>query len=242
MTGIAKGNTGGEVQLSSAILFYSGTKGDQFATVHPVSHDPRTSRPLIGAGRPLDRNALLETLRNLDRNAAPKADFLPPIVLAVSPDAVLWWCAPASRRVFFDCREFGKRNAVVWHPGLVFRAAASGFSVFALKDPGRPVPGSELFEPPYFNTWDKGQICIGSAHVPRRIDVASIDGWESGFFNSAFTHPNVGGKRVDYEAGFFAFWRDMLDGKFEGGYPFEVLVPVKSTLADLISGKIGSQR
>ena len=242
MTGIAKGNTGGEVQLSSAILFYSGTKGDQFATVHPVSHDPQTSRPLIGAGRPLDRNALLETLRNLDRNAAPKADFLPPTVLAVSPDAVLWWCAPASRRVFFDCKEFGKRNAVVWHPGLVFRAAASGFSVFALKDPGRPVPGSELFEPPYFNTWDKGQICIGSAHVPRRIDVASIDGWESGFFNSAFTHPNVGGRRVDYEAGFFAFWRDMLDGKFEGGYPFEVLVSVKSTLADLISGKIGSQR
>jgi PRTRC genetic system protein B len=242
MTGIAKGNTGGEVQLSSAILFYSGTKGDQFATVHPVSHDPRTSRPLIGAGRPLDRNALLETLRNLDRNAAPKADFLPPTVLAVSPDAVLWWCSQASRRVFFDCKEFGKRNAAVWHPGLVFRAAASGFSVFALKDPGRPVPGSELFEPPYFNTWDKGQICIGSAHVPRRIDVASIDGWESGFFNSAFTHPNVGGKRVDYEAGFFAFWRDMLDGKFEGGYPFEVLVPVKATLADLISGKIGSQR
>ena len=242
MTGIAKGNTGGEVQLSSAILFYSGTKGDQFATVHPVSHDPRTSRPLIGAGRPLDRNVLLETLRNLDRNAAPKADFLPPTVLAVSPDAVLWWCAPASRRVFFDCKEFGKRNAVVWHPGLVFRAAASGFSVFALKDPGRPVPGSELFEPPYFNTWDKGQICIGSAHVPRRIDVASIDGWESGFFNSAFTHPNVGGKRIDYEAGFFAFWRDMLDGKFEGGYPFEVLVPVKATLADLISGKIWSQR
>ncbi|MGQ7932170.1 PRTRC system protein B [Paraburkholderia sp. D1E] len=239
MTGIAKGNTGSEVQLSSAILFYSGQNGDQFATIHPVSHDPKTSRPLIGAGRPMDRNALLGTLRNLDKNAAPKADFLPPTVLAISPDALTWWCTPASRRVFFDCKELGKRSAVVPHPGLVFQAAAKGFSVFALKDAGRPSLDSVLFEPPYFNTWDMGQICIGSAQVPRRIDVASIDGWESGFFNSAFTHPNVGGKRVDYETGFFAFWRDMLDGKFDAGFPLELLVPVKPTLADLIGGKIG---
>lgn len=242
MTGIAKGNTGSEVQLSSAILFYSGQTGDQFATVHPVSHHPKTSRPLIGAGRPLDRNALLDTLRSLDKNAAPKAEFLPATVLAVAPDAVTWWCAPACRRVFFDCKELGKRSAVVPHPGLVFQAATTGFSVFALNGAQRPLPESELFEPPYFNTWDIGKICVGSAHVPRRIDVASIDGWESGFFNSAFTHPNAGGKRVEYENGAFAFWRDMLDGKFDAGYPLEVLVPVKLTLADLVGGKIRSLR
>ena len=68
--------------------------------------------------------------------------------------------------------------------------------------------------------------------------MASIPGWEAGFFSSAFTHPNVGGKRVDYADGAFAFWRDMLDGKFPS-YPKQVLIPMKKKLGDLIAGKIG---
>ncbi|CAG4913811.1 PRTRC system protein B [Paraburkholderia gardini] len=239
MTGIAKGGTARSVELSSAILLYSGENGAQFATVHPVKHESRTSRPLIGAGRPLDRETLTDTLKQLEKNAAPQVEFLPPTVLSVSSRAVTWWSAPALRRVFFDCEELGKRSAVVPHPGLIFHASNRGFSVFAVKDAGRPLADSALFEPPYFNTWDFGKICIGSAHVPKRVDVASIDGWEAGFFNSAFTHPNHGGKRVDYPDGAYAFWRDMLDGKMGETFPLGALVPTKGTVGTFIAGKFG---
>lgn len=83
-----------------------------------------------------------------------------------------------------------------------------------------------------------GKICIGSAHVPKQIDVVSIAGWEEAFFSSAFTHPNHGGKRVDYRDGVFAFWRDMLDGRFPS-YPKYALIPMKKTLGNLIAGTIG---
>jgi PRTRC genetic system protein B len=239
MNRVSIGQTGHDVALSSALLLYTADNGSHYATVHPITPDRKSGRPVIGAGRPLDRRVVVGALLQLDRNAAPKAEFLPSTVLGVTSAAVTWWCPPARRRVFFQCPKVGERSAVVPHPGLVFQAGAEGFRVFALKGADRPEGGTALYEPPYFNTWDKGEICIGSAKVPRRIEVAAIKGWEEGFFNSAFTHPNRGGKRVSYEDGFYAFWTDMLDGRFEA-FPHEVLVPIKGVSAGkLVAGKIG---
>lgn len=241
MNGVSIGQTGHDVTLSSALLLYSAQNGAHYATAHPVVADRNTGRPVIGAGRPLDRRSIVDALVQLDRNAAPKAEFLPSTVVGVTSAAVTWWCPPAVRRVFFKCTKVGERSAVVPHPGLVFQAGADGFRVFALKGDARPDEQTALFEPPYFNTWDGGQICIGSAKVPRRIEVSAIKGWEEGFFNSAFTHPNPGGKSMSYKLGVYAFWTDMLDGKFEA-FPLDVLVSMKGlTAGKLVAGKIGGK-
>ncbi|BDC45345.1 PRTRC system protein B [Paraburkholderia terrae] len=243
MKNVSIGQTGHDVELSSALLLYTVAGGGvHYATAHPITAERTTGRPVIGAGRPLNRRFLIDTLVKLDRNAAPKADFLPSTVLGVTSAAVTWWCPPAARRVFFSCREIGERSAVVHHPGLIFQASAEGFRVFAVKGDARPEPSTLLFEPPYFNTWNEGQICIGTAKVPGRIEVCAIAGWEEGFFNSAFTHPNHGGKRVEYKNGFYAFWTDMLDGKFEA-FPLDVLVPMKgATAGKLVAGKSGGKQ
>lgn len=239
MNGVAIGQTGNDVTLARALLLYEGKNGAEYATVHPVIAEPRSGRPVIGAGRPLERRAMLDALVQLDRNAAPAAEFLPATVLGVTSTAVTWWCPPALRRVFFKCPKVGERSAVVPHPGLVFQAGVEGFRVFSLAGDTRPDEMTALYEPPYFNTWNHGQICIGSAKVPGRIEITAITGWEEGFFNSAFTHPNHGGKRVDYEASFHAFWTDMLDGKF-AAFPLDVLVPMEGeTAGKLVAGKTG---
>ncbi|MGU7775656.1 PRTRC system protein B [Burkholderia sp. MR1-5-21] len=239
MSGISTGRTGSDVSLSQALLLYTGKDGAHFATAHAVIADHKCGRPIIGAGRPLDRKALVQALQQLVEHAAPKAEFLPSTVLGVSPEAVTWWCPPGMRRVFFECQNLGNRSAVVPHPGLVFQASNAGFRVFAVACSDRPVRETPLYEPPYFNTWDLGAICIGSARVPKRIDVASIGGWETGFFDSAFTHPNAGGKRIAYRDGEYAFWRDMLDGKFGEAFPLNALVPMKRTVEQLMNGQIG---
>ncbi|MFC4524727.1 PRTRC system protein B [Cupriavidus pinatubonensis] len=225
-----------DVALQGAVLLYGRSPGDfSYATAHRVESE--AGRPVIGAGTPLNRQALIHAVRQVAEASLPKGEYLTPNVLSISPTAVTWWCEAAHRRVFFQCKELGECNSVVPHPALVFQASHSGFRVFAVPGEDRPVPGTVLHEPPYFNTWDHGKICIGSAHVPKQIDVASIDGWEAGFFNSAFTHPNHGGQRVTYARGPYAFWRDMLDGKFRE-FPQQVLIPMKRTLADLIAGKL----
>jgi PRTRC genetic system protein B len=225
-----------ELVMSGAILLYShprDAKSPVYATAHPVANTGK--RPVIGAGRPVDREALFAALDSLAERCAAKAEFLPETVLAIDRTAVTWWCGPTMRRVFFDCAELGTVTAVVPHPGLIFQARTGGFFVYALDGAARPTPDTPLFEPPYFNTWDRGSICIGSARVPARIDVASIEGWESGFFESAFTHPNAGGKRVNHPRGEFAFWKEMLAGKYGEQFPLQCLVPMKRTLGDLIT-------
>jgi PRTRC genetic system protein B len=225
-----------DLVMSGAILLYSQSRDSQspiYATAHPVSNTGK--RPVIGAGRPVDREALFTALDSLAERCAANAEFLPETVLAIDRTAVTWWCRPTMRRVFFDCAELGTVTAVVPHPGLIFQARTNGFFVYALDGAARPTPDTPLFEPPYFNTWDHGSICIGSARVPARIDVASIDGWESGFFESAFTHPNAGGKRVNHPRGEFAFWKEMLAGQYGEQFPRECLVPMKRTLGDLIA-------
>ena len=42
-----------------------------------------------------------------------------------------------------------------------------------------------------------------------------INAWNAAFLRSFFTHPNSKGKLVRYRGGAYAFWRDMLDGKFK---------------------------
>ncbi|VWC46732.1 hypothetical protein BLA23254_07417 [Burkholderia lata] len=236
MSSISQGRTGSNVALSHALLLYANDAGATFATAHPIVMAGRDAKPVVGAGRPLDRVVLIETLRQLAANSAPRAEFLPATVLCVSADSVTWWCPPGLRRVFFKCKEIGERSSVVPHPGLVFRASSNGFAVFAVQCAGRPDADTPVFEPPYFNTWIRGGICIGSARVPSRVDVASIGGWEAGFFESAFTHPNAGGKRVDYQDGIYAFWRDMLDGKFGEVFPIEALVPTKWSAGEVACG------
>lgn len=240
MSEITTGRTGTDLMLRSALLLYGGKDGSEYATVHPVSIEAGTARPVVGAGRPLDRKALVAALRQLADVATPKAEFLKANVLGFSPDALTWWCPPGLRRVFFECKELGgTKSAVVPHPGLVFQASCAGFSVFAVVDAGRPVATSLVYEPPYFNTWDRGRICIGTARVPKRIDATSIDAWEAGFFDSAFTHPNAGSKRISYPDGEYAFWRDMLAGQFGERFPLDALVPMKLTVAQVVAGKAG---
>jgi PRTRC genetic system protein B len=227
-----------DVALQGAILLYGTAPGDfSYATAHRIENPGGAERPMIGAGSPLNSQALIHAVRQVAAAALPKGEFLTPNVLSISPTAVTWWCPGGSRRIFFKSDELGERNAVVPHPALVFQASRQGFRVFSLAGEDRPTPTATLYEPPYFNTWDNGKVCIGTAHVPKQIDVASIPDWEAGFFTSAFTHPNAGGRRVKYERGATAFWRDMLDGVFPE-FPKQFLNPMKLTLADLIAGKL----
>jgi PRTRC genetic system protein B len=179
MASILTASRSQDVALQGAILLYGQGPGQfSYATAHRIETDA-SSRPVIGAGVPLNRMALIHAVREVAQHALPKGEFLTPNVLSISTSAITWWCPPAMRRVFFSCKELGKRSAIVPHPGLVFQASQAGFAVFAVQGAERPVPDTPLFEPPYFNTWDHGKICIGSAHVPKQIDAASIDGWES---------------------------------------------------------------
>ena len=82
--------------------------------------------------------------------------------------------------------------------------------------------------------WKGGAICHGNVGVPDCAIAQRIEAWNTAFFGSFFTHPNVQKGLVKYRGGSYRFWKDMLDGKFKS-FPQRVLVPLNATLGELLA-------
>lgn len=227
--------------LTHAILIYSGKQGYSselnpvFASMHQVADVGTKAKPntQILPGSPISRDGLMMALGSLADEYLYDVDLLPENLLGHSPKHMLWWRPAGHARVFFRNQELGKRSAVVPHPALVFMVAGNAWSVYALKDSVRPTLDTELCHAPYFNVYDNGKICIGSAAIPDKLTPSSIPGWESAFLESEFTHVNGGIKKVSHPRGEYAFWKEMLDGQYKA-FPTEFLVPTGIKLTDLL--------
>lgn len=231
------------LELDQAVLLYHGRSGSALATVHEVM--TVDGAPVIGAGRAMTAQAARELAAALLQRAA-HGGFLPETVLYLQGDLLVWWVPPARRHLAFrvgseQAEAFGgrERGEMVPQPGLVFAAASNVWRVWAVKGQSRPTPLTLLFQAPYFNVDGQGRICQGNVPVPNGTTVEKISAWNDAFLRSYFTHPNVTGKLLRYRGGAYAFWRDMLDGRF-ARFPERVLVDAKTTLGQLL-GEPGDQ-
>lgn len=222
----------GVLRLDQAVLIYRGASDRALATVHKI--EEVDGEPVILAGQAMTPRAAIQLARALSKGVA-HSGFLPETVLYVDGELLLWWVPPAERHIVFRAPELGapERGEVVPHPGLVFAASSSVWKVWAVKGKHRPTLQTALFRAPYFNVYEDGDICRGNVRVPDGTTAEKIDSWNAAFFSSFFTHPNSNGKLVRYRGGSYAFWRDMLDGKFTK-FPERVLVDVKITLGKLL--------
>ena len=225
------------LELDQAVLLYHGRSGSALATVHEVI--TVDGAPVIGAGRAMTAQAARELAAALLQRAA-HGGFLPETVLYLQGDLLVWWVPPARRHLAFkvgaeQADAFGgrERGEMVPQPGLIFAAASNVWRVWAVKGQSRPTPQTPLFQAPYFNVDDQGRICQGNAPVPNGTTVEKISAWNDAFLRSYFTHPNVAGKLLRYRGGAYAFWRDMLNGRFTR-FPERVLVDANTTLGQLL--------
>jgi PRTRC genetic system protein B len=229
----------GAVQLRKALLIYerkesNGGAGQCHVTVHRVMSGE--DGPIILSGHALTVQASTRLVRELSRQPR-QGGFVPPELLYWSGDVVAWWAPPAARHIAIRNEAMGapERGEVVPHPGLVFCVNGNkGWYVWAVRGSERPTPQTALFQAPYLNVWATGQICIGNVTVPDGNPVEQIEAWSRCFFGSFFTHTNAAAKLLKYEGGAYAFWRDMLDGKFSK-FPERVLRPLGTTLARQIA-------
>lgn len=237
-------------QLRKAILIYEGREG-AYATLHDIERH-RPGGPRLAPGTPATREACAAFTRTIAERAAFDG-FLSNEMLFIGPRVIAWWRPPGRARMFFEtvtdddeAATLGQRAGVVPQPGLVFMLVdGREWFVFAVKGADRPLSGTRLFKAPYFNVYDKGNICEGNIRRPSRVTPDTIRGFESAFFDSRFTHPNAqrltnyrprGKKKPDV----YALWRDLLDRKLTA-FPEASLVPhgrhtLESRLRDLEKG------
>jgi hypothetical protein len=68
---------------------------------------------------------------------------------------------------------------------------------------------------------------------PESASVAAIHAWERGFYESAFTHANVG-RLTRHEGGFEGPWTEL--ARKRKRFPIETLIGLPQTLAQFVRG------
>jgi PRTRC genetic system protein B len=219
-------------ELREALLVY-GDRQRSFVTRHQVTLHKESS-PTFDPAQPLTLGFLESLARPLSGNSS--AEILPENVLAKDDRMIAWWTAACRRQMFYENSEQkaaglnGRRFcSLLW-----YGASTNGdLKIRALAENRRPAATTTLAVAPFWNLSDDGRVCTGTMRCQDSAITASIPEWERGFYESAFTHANVG-RLTRHPGGFEGLWTD-LAGK-RTPFPVKTLIQLPQTLAQFVRG------
>lgn len=226
------------VEAREAILIYEnsnsmhGSKPAATATLHKIRDG------LVLPGEPLSRldlQRLSGELKPQEAERKPEPQWLPPELLALTPETLCFWSPAQRRAIWFRTNNAGLQKLsgkAVNHPPLVFHLHKEKWRVWALRQNERPTLQTPLYFAPYFNTYENGDICTGGSMPTKLLGVATIVPTLKGWFGSAFTHSNINGKRLtQHPTGHLGLWQAARKPRFNHA-PY--LLPTHQKLADVL--------
>jgi PRTRC genetic system protein B len=218
-------------ELREALLVYTENRNATFITRHAVTIQT-DGPPTLGPARPLTFAFLESLVRSL--GGETNAEVLPENVLARTERMLCWWSPVQPRQMFYENAE-GKAAAlngrIFPQPPLVWRVADGELKVRALLENKRPSSSTQLAVAPFWNLSESGQVCTGSMRRPAGASVSTIAEWEKGFYESAFTHANVG-RITRHAGGFEGLWSGLADKRKP--FPMDSLIVLPQTLAQFV--------
>lgn len=220
-------------ELHDALLVY-GDRRRSFVTRHQVTLH-KDAAPTLGPAQPLTIGFIESLARSL--TGGTKAEVLPENVLAKSDRMIAWWTPPCRRQMFYENAEgkAAKLNGRVFpQPSLVWRVSNQGLKIRALTLNRRPTAESTLAVAPYWNLSDDGCVCTGTMRSPDSVSVSSIPAWDRAFYESAFTHANVG-RLTRHPRGFEGLWAELADKRRP--FPVKTLIRLPQTLGQFVRGE-----
>ena len=123
------------------------------------------------------------------------------------------------------------------HPPLVFRASRGALSIWALDKDERPTEDTTLCRAPYFNVYERGNMCVGSVRLPDEPRPDNLGDWEECFFGSNFGHASVQAL-VKHPKGHTGYWTALSKGNATKAYAMKWLIPTAVTLKGVVQGSL----
>lgn len=220
-------------ELREALLIY-GDRQRTFVTRHKVALC-EGAPPTLEPAQPLTLGFVESLARSLWGGAS--AEILPENVLAKGDQLIVWWSKSSRRQMFYQDTEekATKFNGRTFsQPPLVWRVEDGGLKIRALRENKRPSAATTLAVAPFWNLSDDGRVCTGTMRRPNSASVGSIPEWERSFYESAFTHANVG-RITRHPGGFEGLWSGLADKRKP--FPAETLIQLPQTLAQFVRGE-----
>jgi PRTRC genetic system protein B len=222
-------------ELREALLVY-GDRQRSFVTRHPVVLH-KNGPPTLEAAQPLTI-AFVESLAH-SLYGGSTAEVLPEHVLAKGDRMIVWWTPACPRQMFYQNSELNAaelNGRIFPQPPLVWRVDGGDLNIRALIKNKRPTAETKLAVAPFWNLSDDGRVCTGTMRRPDSATGSSIPDWELGFYESAFTHANVG-RLTRHEGGFEKLWSRLADKR--KAFPVDSLIQLPQTLAEFVRGEKG---
>ena len=221
----------------SALVFYEtiGTNTDMYVEHFDMDSNgtPINAHPLTVK----EANVLAKALKTDEENSKaflkPKG-ILPTNILHINPSekgTVLWYTKTQQRQIYF-VDSLGIPNGKAQVPPMLWLASKSSLTVFALASDRRPTEKTPLHYVPFFNIYEKGNVCMGTVSIDIKNSASVeefIQAWEHYFFNSYFSHSlceNLTKKNI------VNLWKDLINT--DKPFPKEVLKKNNKTLKNLL--------
>ncbi len=221
----------------SALVFYEtiGTNTDVYVEQFDMDNNgtPINAHPLTVK----EANVLAMALKTDEENSKaflkPKG-ILPTNILHINPSekgTVLWYTKTQQRQIYF-VDSLGISNGKAQVPPMLWFANKSSLTVFALANDRRPTEKTPLHYAPFFNIYEKGNVCMGTVSIDIKNSASVeefIQAWEHYFFNSYFSHSlceNLTKKNI------VTLWKDLINT--DKPFPKEVLKKNNKTLKNLL--------
>lgn len=225
--------------LHEALLIYHAEHkqtwdaGSTFVTHHPVIAKKDT-RPELGPGKLLTAEFVQSLLKSLGSKLP--VEYLPDHILARTDRVLAWWTPAQQRPMFFGDTQGdlqGLNGRIFPQPALLWLTMDGSLHVRALEESRRPAPDTKIAVAPYWNVYESGEVCLGSMRAPKVSTVESIAQWESSFYESEFTHGNVG-RLTRHPGGFEGLWGELEGMKM---FPVDSLIQLPETVEAFLTGK-----
>ena len=223
-------------ELREALLVYRDRQSS-FITRHDVLVQ-KSGPSTLGPAQPLTLAFVESMIRSL--GGAVHAEVLSENILAKGDRLIVWWTPEQRRQMFYANAEDKMADltgGIFPQPPLVWTVVNGELSIRALSVNKRPQATTTLAVAPFWNLSDDGRVCTGTMRRPESVAVAAIPAWERGFYESAFTHANVG-RITRHEGGFEGLWSG-LKGK-RRRFPTESLIQLPQTLEQFVRGEQGN--
>jgi PRTRC genetic system protein B len=221
----------------SALVFYQ-TKGantdtyveyfDMDSNGTPINAHPLTVR---------EASQLAKALKTAKEEKEPslKAEgILGNRILHFDPQKgkAIWFTKAMQKELYFTESlgiPYGRANV----PAMLWIANRNSLSLFALGSNRRPTEKTKLYNAPFFNVYEDGNVCMGTVDVRIR-KTASLEeftiAWESYFFNSYFSHLMQDYNPINGNC--VSLWQELIEtGK---SFPTEVLKKTTKKLKNLL--------
>lgn len=145
---------------------------------------------------------------------------------------VIWYTKAQFRELLFS-ESLGIKSGIAHVPPMLWKADRSSLHVYALKTNAKPTENTCLYYAPFFNVYEKGEVCMGTVDI-NASETCSVQElmslWENYFFNSYFSHLMSDHNPVKENC--VLLWENLLGTN--KSFPKEMLVKTNKKLIDIL--------